>query len=453
MWPNSLRSRLLLVILTGLILALLISSFIHWQDRGRSFRHISTDHYIDRVVAAVTLIDSSNLRQRRMFFKKSYGRPFEVRLLPRFEQEFIKDRSNVQHAIEVEERLIKALGEQYRVNAFRLDKARQKPSKSNVKNKRKHLQPQHSLLISTIQLTDGSAVRFISRLPPRFGKWSIGLISSIIILIVMASLLFWVAIRFVSKPLKLVNDQAGRLQIDLDAEPLSENGPYEIQQLAKAMNGMQSGLQDLFQQRNRFLAAVSHDLRTPITRLYLRLENINDPLQKALMEKDLKDMELLINETLEFIRTDRKKMDVNKINVYMLIESEISKFASTTLSIRLQGHSDIFLMARESDISRCFLNIFSNSSRYATNVYVKLSDDGNDVTIVIEDNGPGVDEEIIPRLTEPYFRGDSSRGEHGNGLGLSIVENIVKSHQGELIFYNCRNIGFGVKIRFPKFIE
>ena len=443
LWPQALRTRLMLVMVTGLLLALIASGVIHWYDRGRFVRQANVDQFVSRVEEAVKLIEESS-GSRRDVYRILQSPPFHAHPVPHFPERRHIGRHQDPLAKEIEGRLREVFGGSRRVLVHFVE-----------------LRPVRDVLpmpprgapggiIAVVELADRSAVRLVYRLSIKPASFPARLLVSLVVLLLAAILLSWLAVRFVSGPLKLAIAQAGRLGEDLDAPPMSGDGPQEIRQLAEAMNGMQSGLKKMFEERGRFLAAISHDLRTPITRMRLRLEMLDDDEQREALLSDLVEMEHMVQETLEFMRDDRQSEPQEQVDLGALIESQAHDFEAQGLGVELELAEQAIIQGRPMGLRRCFANLLANAFRYAGSVRITLARDfDGGYLVVMEDDGPGIPEEELERVFEPFYRGDKSRTDGGSGLGLSIARNIILNHGGAIELYKSREGGLGIRIRLP----
>ncbi len=219
------------------------------------------------------------------------------------------------------------------------------------------------------------------------------------------------------------------------------NAAYEFDRMAKRINRH-------LNQRSEMLSGISHDLRTPLTRLKLQLEMLSDKKISSNMSKDIDEMENMLNDYLQFAKTQAKEK-TEKINLRNIFDEIKSKINVSNLNILIDN--DILIYGRKNALERCFSNIINNSLIYGKNVKVSVQKSSNRVVILFDDDGPGIPSEHYRNVFKPFFRLDKSRSlnKSGVGLGLAIVEDIVNSHGGNIQLYKSQMGGLQTKISLP----
>ena len=226
------------------------------------------------------------------------------------------------------------------------------------------------------------------------------------------------------------------------------SGASEIRKAAYEFDRMAKRINRHLNQRSEMLSGISHDLRTPLTRLKLQLAMVNQKNISESMSKDIDEMEKMLNDYLQFakIQAQEQTIKINLINLFKEIRKNINNE-----NIILIQEKDIFLNGRQSALRRCFENVIQNGLTYGGKVYINLQKSTNRVTINIEDNGPGIPEDQYKNVFKPFFRLDKSRSlnQSGVGLGLAIVEDIINSHGGSIQLGKSKYNGLQVKISLP----
>jgi signal transduction histidine kinase len=297
-----------------------------------------------------------------------------------------------------------------------------------------------------VHLNDGSWLNFVAEVPseetlwrPRFfGPLSAGL------LVVMA--LSVLAVRRATKPLALLAAAAQRLGRDVTTPPVPIAGPREVRAAAAAFNEMQTRLRRFIEDRTQMIAAISHDLRTPITRLKLRAEFVDDDEQRIKMLSDLDEMEAMIASTLAFARDDAARELRQPLDLAQLLESLCGEFDA-----RFQGPSCLTITAGVSGLKRAFANLLENARKYGGGAEVTLTSEGGLVSVLIEDNGPGIPDIEMERVFAPFYRVESSRNRDtgGTGLGLAVARSAVRAHGGDITLANRSEGGLCVTVILP----
>ncbi|MGE5626453.1 MAG: ATP-binding protein [Bacillota bacterium] len=292
--------------------------------------------------------------------------------------------------------------------------------------------------INDIQLKDGSWARFDYRRPPALSQWPNPLLLESLVLAVAIVLVSFFAVRWVTRSLSTLAEAAESLGRDIHRPPLPEQGPKEVRAAAAAFNTMQARLRDYIFERTRILTAVSHDLRTPITRLRLRAELLSDAALKEKLVRDLQDMENMTNTTLSFLRGMEDREPLQSVDLMALLESLETDSRDTGYDVQLQGRIGRPLMLRPRALRRCLDNLVSNAVRYGKRAILEVQDLGTAVVVRVRDAGPGIPPEELEKVFEPYYRLDTARSQSGGGtgLGLSIARNIAELHGGTLVLQN-----------------
>jgi signal transduction histidine kinase len=313
----------------------------------------------------------------------------------------------------------------------------------------------HMLLVS-VKLDDGTWLNFAS---PTFGTAHHMAGNILAIAAIVGSLIILIAIlllRWVTRPLRDLAIAAERFSLDEAREPVSELGPAEVRRAAKAFNTMDDRVRRLVSERTMALAAVSHDLRTPITRLRLRSEMLDDESTRNLIDDDLSEMEMMINSTLEYLSVGAAKQPPKAFDLATMLRTIVDNEADRGQSINLQGidHAPVFgqLVA----MKRAMWNIIGNALKYGTAVTVHVGREGANFLVEVVDNGPGIPVAEFERVFEPFYRIENSRSRQtgGTGLGLTIAKTILTEHAGTIDLHNRPCGGLRVSVRIPvKLVE
>lgn len=253
----------------------------------------------------------------------------------------------------------------------------------------------------------------------------------------------WSVNRF-TRPLQNFRNAAKRLSVDLHSNPIDINGPSVVRETAEAMNEMQDRIQKLIKDRTQMLAAISHDLRTPITRMKLRAQFVSDEKLGEGYMHDLDEMEEMIRETLSFARDDAAKENKKLLDLVSLLHS-------ICIDAREIGHNVSFhsrqnripFSGRSIALKRAFTNLIYNAISYAESVSVMVFARHQSIIVRIDDNGPGIPEEELEHVFTAFYRGEQSRSRDtgGVGLGLAVTRDIIESHHGKITLSNRRPHG------------
>jgi signal transduction histidine kinase len=305
-----------------------------------------------------------------------------------------------------------------------------------------------------VRLKDGTWARFraapmrIPRLPSSLLVY-LGLMLSVVAAVVL------LAVRSVTRPLRVLGDAARSLGEDLARPPLPEEGPREAREAARAFNEMQARLRGMVDQRTRALSAMSHDLRTPITRLRLRSEMLEDQALREKLQADLDDMQRLVDGTLQYMRGLKEAEPIHRVDVNGLAAGLADDFASTGRPIEVSGRAERPFRGRPLALRRALTNLLENARAYAGTATLRIHDTPTCLRLVVEDEGPGIPEADLARVVEPFERLEESRnrGSGGVGLGLSIARDIAASHGGALRLENRAPRGLRAILELPRHAE
>ena len=285
-----------------------------------------------------------------------------------------------------------------------------------------------------VQLVDHSWLMFSA--PSRSWGLGEGERSVIVLLLVLIStaLVTLVATRRLARPLQQFALGARRFGADFRAPPIEPVGPHEIRQAILAFNGMQAQIRHFIQDRTQMLAAISHDLRAPLTRLRLRGEFIEDADQQRRLFRDVDEMQAMINTALEFFRDDARLELATQLDLAELLQTLIDDYRDQGIEISFCGPPRLVYFGRPLGLKRVMTNLMDNAIQYAQAPEIELLQLSGEVVIHVLDRGPGIPAEHREQVFLPFYRLESSRNKStgGVGLGLSTARAIVLEHGGTL---------------------
>ncbi len=303
-----------------------------------------------------------------------------------------------------------------------------------------------------VTLHDGSLVTFDSYLSPQEGSIPLRLGLTLLVLLGTVIVVSLIAVRWVTGPLSALATAAEKLGRDIDRPPLEESGPLEVRRAAGAFNLMQQRLSRFLSDRTRVLTAMSHDLKTPLTRLRLRMETVDDPVLRAKIEKDLDEMQSMVTQTLDYMRDSSRSEATQQVDLMAMLETLQIDFRDTGHAVDIAGALAQPYVGRPLALRRCLTNLVENAIRYGGRATIELEDTAKQVVVRIVDDGPGMPEEELERAFEPFYRGERSRSREtgGTGLGLGIARNIARAHGGELVLKNRPGGGLEANLTLPR---
>ncbi|MGY2461492.1 ATP-binding protein [Vreelandella sulfidaeris] len=278
------------------------------------------------------------------------------------------------------------------------------------------------------------------------------LVGLLVLLSVLA--LSLLGITSVTRPLARLSRAANQLGDDLDMPPLKESGPKEVAATAVAFNRMQRRIREQIEERERLFSAISHDLKTPLTRMRLRAEMLEDDYQRERFCASLDELDSLVKGALASVKGLDLHEEPAPVDLVALLEelAEELSLQGERLIIEKTNHPVAPLIAKPLALKRCLANLLENAVFYGKQAEVQLLDEGDAVTLRIRDYGPGIPEEQLGRVFSPFVRLEPSRSRHtgGSGLGLGIARHIARAHSGDIQLANHEEQGLVVTLSLPR---
>jgi signal transduction histidine kinase len=257
------------------------------------------------------------------------------------------------------------------------------------------------------------------------------------ILTLTVSVLAFLASRMAAAPLRDLSRAARELGRDLDRTPLPERGPYEVRDAIRAFNLMQAKLRDHVVERTRILASITHDLQTPLTRLRLRIEKVSDPALRSRLIDDLGGMLALVRQGLDYHRGNEFEEPFVRLALDSLLDSVVEDAAEAGRPASLVRRSGYDIEAKPRALQRCLVNLLDNALKYGGAAEVSAMVEGDALRIRIRDFGPGIPEEKLESVFEPFVRLETARPPMGGvGLGLTIARGLAQKSEAELVLVN-----------------
>lgn len=276
--------------------------------------------------------------------------------------------------------------------------------------------------------------------------WSLGLM-----VLTVSALTAWAVARPLAG-LKRFAGAAEALGVDVEhAPPLAEDGALEIRRTARAFNLMRDRIQTLVEDRTRMLAAMSHDFRTPLTRLRLRAEYLSDDAQKEKMLRDIADMEQMIANTLRYIRDGVAGESRETVDFVSMLTDLCLDMGLEPPEFRLQGARGLRIACAPVSMRRAFTNLLENAVAYADGAQIRVECRNDRVLVEIIDHGPGIPQAEYENVFRPYYRLEPSRSRQtgGTGLGLAIARSIIRAHGGDIVLHPATGGGLLVRVDLP----
>jgi signal transduction histidine kinase len=282
----------------------------------------------------------------------------------------------------------------------------------------------------------------------------VNILLGVVMIALPVMLLSAYAARLITQPLIRVAMAAQILDpADLGRAEFDESGPREIRQLARTLNEMRSQINTMLKERTAMLRAVSHDLRTPLTRLKLRVESAVPAETAVVLQRDITAINDMINETLNYLRSDSETEAARNADLPSLLRTICSDFSDIGFNVAYSGPDRMRFRCRSRSLARAVSNLVDNATKHGKSVEITLAplSDGS-VRIEVSDDGPGIPENMLAKVLEPFVKGDPSRdpaSRSGFGLGLSIVSEVVRRHGGKMLLTNRAPNGLTAALWLP----
>jgi signal transduction histidine kinase len=304
----------------------------------------------------------------------------------------------------------------------------------------------------SVRLTDGSWLNVLAPFEPNDSMWRPRFVLPLVLALILVTGVALLAVRKATLPFARFAIAAERLGVDVTAPPMAETGPREVRRAAQAFNVMQGRVARFVQDRTQMLAAISHDLKTPITRLRLRAEFIEDDEQRDKMLADLDEMEAMIASTLAFARDDATSEPRLRLDLAAMVQGMVEDMEDLGADCAYSGPQTLVIQARPAALKRALSNLLDNALKYGRTARLSVSELGGEVLLVVDDDGPGIPEADFERVFAPFVRLEASRSRDtgGSGLGLAVARAAIRAHGGDIILANRPEGGLRVTVSLPR---
>ena len=311
------------------------------------------------------------------------------------------------------------------------------------------------VLVTQIQIADNEWLYLASLMPaPYVSLEQEGLPAQQIGFIVLTSsfllLFIGLLVHWQSRPLKRLARAAREMSLGSEVEPLPEHGGSEVVEVSRAFNSMRERIGRYLNERSQLFSAISHDLRTPITRLRLRVELLEDEALQAKFGRDLDELELLVKGALQCVKDTDIHENIEPVDLNLLLDTVTEPYLAPAGNgrVNLEGRAVAPYPGKPLALKRCIGNLLDNALKYGERAHLRIEDDGRLFTLHVDDEGPGVPEQRLEKIFEPHFR--LAAQQQGYGLGLGIARNIAHAHGGEVSLQNLREGGLRVTLALPR---
>lgn len=423
--PRTLFMRLTLIFFVGLAAAHALSYWLIINERREATTGLMLGYLEQDVASSVALLDRLPNAERADWLPRLERRTYSFSL-EAGESGHVPDSKLSKR---IADSFLKAIGKQYRVTANAV--------------------PGHPDRVQAhIELSDGTPLTI--DMQPSGLPVSPWLPVVLTLQLLLLAVFTWIGVRLITRPLARFANAADGLGPDLKTDRLPESGPLEVTLAARAFNSMQDRIGAYMAERTQILAAISHDLQTPITRMRMRADMMDDEIQREKMNRDLQEMEVLVRDGVAYARTSFGTPETPcRIDPDSLLESLVGDYQDVGHTVTLTGSAKTSLVTRPHGLRRILGNLVDNALKYtgAAQLSIETETDGS-IVILVRDNGSGIPETELDKVFEPFYRLEASRNRDtgGSGLGLAIARQLAATMNGTLTLRNHPDGGLEARL-------
>jgi signal transduction histidine kinase len=429
--PRTLFARLTLILFASLVLAHGLSYWIFTSERGSAARTYMIGYMELDVASSVALLDRLPAEERPQWLER-LRRPTYAFVLGHGTP---GTDANSLLSMQLRQAMQQAIGPERPLMVESL------PDSTSL---REHLQ-MHT------KLSDGSLLTI--DLHPKgipLSSWITGVLG---LQLALLAALSWLCVRLATQPLEDLAKAADSLGPDLKPNKVAENGPAEVARAAIAFNAMQERIANYTAERMQILAAISHDLQTPITRMRLRADLMDDEEQRAAQLRGLKEMEDLVREGVTFARTLHGATETpRQLDLDALLDSMVCDYTDAGQDVSLRGSVGENLLLRPVALRRILANLTDNALKFGGSAELEVAASPHEISISVLDRGPGIPQDKLETVFQPFYRleGSRNRDSGGTGLGLTIARQLAQALDGKLELSNRDGGGLSAKLTLPR---
>lgn len=404
-WPRTLSGRLALILLAGLMVAQALTFALVFAERGQAMRDMMVSYLAADVASSVAMLDRLPASERAGWLPRLQRANYRLSLNADATDAHVTQAGPSPLATEIAQALSQALS-----------------------------QPVHAMhgteagiaMRLALRLQDGVPVAVDLAEPRlRISPWVIGVLAAQLVLLAAVCTF---AVRQVTRPLALLANAASALAPGQRAAPLPETGPREVAQASWAFNRMRERIDGHLEERSQMLAAISHDLQTPITRMRLRTDLLADDTTRDKLQADLAQMQHLVEQGLSYARSAHAVQEPEvPTDLAALLESIVADYQDASQPVRWLGGPPRTLSTRPRALRRAIGNLIDNAIKFGSEAEVAIADEGGHAVVRVMDRGPGIPAEERDKVVQPFYRIEGSRNPAtgGTGLGLAIVQRLL----------------------------
>jgi signal transduction histidine kinase len=461
--PQTLPAWVLLVVITGLLVSQVTTFYLVQRDRAADNDVVELYRLNERAFSFVQLMHNASREERMQLAAglSNKGNALTVSDEPAVASSIATDDA----LAELEDILVGRLSKFGVIDARVRRDAAERPAKKpgdpegdtelgQVERNLSALATNFAAskrLTASIEFADGQWLNFttpMTPVPPILSLDSTPLSAIVAGLVIIMSI--W-SLRRLTAPYRALERAVDRISADLRSPPLDETGSREYRSAARALNAMQARLRDYVEDREQLAAALAHDLRTPLTRMRLRLELLGPSKQRAALTHDLADIDQIARSVIDFATFEIAEEKSERIDLGSLASAIADSYETVSFERASASMRGMVCEARPIALRRCITNLVNNAVIYGKRVHLDLRRDEPDIVLTIRDEGPGLPPEQFEHVFRPFVRmeGSRSRETGGSGLGLTIARNIARSMGGDVRLSNHPLGGLCAELRLP----
>ncbi len=442
--PDSLAARTLVVLILGLALSHAISIALYATDRSEALVSIDGRHIGERIATVDRLTQGSSPGDRQRLvnlasdtgFKVSLSSASAIEKQPQVSEQFSRLRDSLVSHLDDEPN-----------REIRLRYMDMKPENANnlagkaVK----------TVMISISQKGQ-NWLNFAVSLQPSKPFWSFRYTLSMLVMLAAVAFFSSIFVRQLTQPLQQFARASQQLGVDVAAPPLPERGPLEIRLATQAFNQMQRRIRRFVEDRTQMIAAISHDLGTPIARMRLRAEFVDDAEQQQKMLADLEHMEKMVFSALSFARDDSAREPMAKVDFRTMMHRVCDDISDAGFQVSLSIKEETMpCSCRPVAMRRALSNLVENAARYGNEARVAVAKQNDGIMVIIDDDGPGIPQDRHEDVFKPFYRLETSRSREtgGTGLGMTVARSTIRAHGGDIILSNRDEGGLRMEVYLP----
>jgi len=428
-WPRTLVVRLFLLFVVGLVAAHALSFSLLFYERYTTTKMMMLGDLERDVGIAMDILDRLPAQERAAWYPRLTNANKQYLPGPATVHQPLASAAQQTAARAIED----ALGDR-RPLSITADPADPR-----------HIQAQ-------VTLGDGStAVLDIHLQMPALALWLPVVLCLQLLLLVACA---WLAVRLAVRPLTRLAQAADAIDPNRKPPPVAENGPREVARAATAFNAMQRRIASHMAERMQMLGAISHDLQTPITRMKLRVESMDESSDRDKLERDLDEVGRLIREGIDYARSAHGSQEQEvRVDLGAFVESLVYDYEDTGRQVALAGQQNLPWTTRPQALRRVLSNLIDNAIKFSGAAEVEMRHHGDDsISLLVLDRGPGIPAAELDAVCEPFYRVEASRNREtgGTGLGLAIAKQLASALGGQLILANRQGGGLSVELRLAR---